>query len=170
MQAFFRDWSQPARSSMYWGGIALLFFRNKFVDPSFMERVRPALQGFAQLNVGMQAFFRDWSSLEQGGAAAGSFVDYAEIEFLAEMNRNLLRDCDDDTLLAQLDRNLALARELKQEIMAETGRSGSRGRQLTSERSLRRDAARSVTSRVTGVAFESRPRLPTTRAPLTTRF
>jgi hypothetical protein len=73
----------------------------------------------------MQAFFREWSNLEQGGAAAGSFVDYAEIEFLAEMNRNLLRDCDDDALLAQLGQNLALARELKQEIMAEAGRSGA---------------------------------------------
>jgi flavin-dependent dehydrogenase len=110
---------------MYWGGIALLFFRNKFVDPSFMERVRPVLQGFAQLNVGMQTFFREWPKVEQGGAAAGSFVDYAEIEFLAEMNRNLLRDCDDDALFAQLDRNLALARELEQEIMAEAGRSGA---------------------------------------------
>jgi flavin-dependent dehydrogenase len=107
--------------AMYWGGIALLFFRNKFVDPSFMDRVRPALVGFAQLNVGMQAFFREWSKIEQGGAAAGSFVDYAEIEFLAEMNRNLLRDCDDDALLAQLDQNLALARELVHEIRAEAG-------------------------------------------------
>jgi hypothetical protein len=90
-----------------------------------MERVGPVLQGFAQLNVGMQAFFREWSKVERGGAAAGSFVDYAEIEFLAEMNRNLLRDCDDDALLAQLDRNLALARELEQEIIAEAGRSGA---------------------------------------------
>jgi hypothetical protein len=69
----------------------------------------------------MQAFFREWSKIEQGGAAAGSFVDYAEIEFLAEMNRNLLRDCDDDALLAQLDQNLALARELVHEIRAEAG-------------------------------------------------
>jgi flavin-dependent dehydrogenase len=110
---------------MYWGGIALLFFRNKFVDPAFMERVRPVLQGFAQLNVGMQTCFREWSKVERGSAAAGSFVDYAEIEFLAEMNRNLLRDCDDDALLAQLGRNLALARELEQEILAEAGRSGA---------------------------------------------
>ena len=106
---------------MYWGGIALLFFRNKFVDPPFMERARPALQGFAQLNVGMQAFFREWANMEQGGAAAGSFVDYAEIEFLAEMNRNLQRSCDDDALLAQLDQNLSLAQELAREIRAEAG-------------------------------------------------
>ncbi|MBW2542578.1 MAG: NAD(P)/FAD-dependent oxidoreductase [Deltaproteobacteria bacterium] len=111
--------------SMYWGGIALLFFRNKFVDPAFMQRVRPLLQDFAELNVRMQAFFRDWSEAERGGAAAGGFVDYAEIEFLAAMNRNLLRDCDDDALLAQLGQNLALARELEREIRAEAAGSGA---------------------------------------------
>jgi flavin-dependent dehydrogenase len=110
---------------MYWGGIALLFFRNKFVDPSFMERARPSLQGFAQLNVGMQAFFREWSSLEQSSAAAGSFIDYAEIEFLAELNRNLQRECDDNALLAQLDQNLSLAQALAQEIRAEARGAGA---------------------------------------------
>jgi hypothetical protein len=107
---------------MYWGGIALLFFRNKFVDPAFMERVRPILQGFAQANVAMQAFFREWAEMEQGVEAAGSFVDYAEIPFLAELNRKLLEECDDEVLLAQLDRNLELARQLRREIMAEAGR------------------------------------------------
>ena len=107
---------------MYWGGIALLFFRNKFVDPAFMERVRPTLQGFAQANVGMQSLFREWAEMEQSVEAAGSFVDYAEIPFLAELNRKLLQDCDDEALLAQLDRNLELARQLQQEIRAAAGR------------------------------------------------
>jgi hypothetical protein len=52
-------------------------------------------------------------------------VDYAEIEFLAEMNRSLLRECDDDSLLKQLDRNLQLAKELQQEIVAEASRHGA---------------------------------------------
>lgn len=107
---------------MYWGGIALLFFRNKFCDPTFMERVRPILRGFAQANVGMQAFFREWADMEQDVEVAGSFVDYAAIPFLSELNRNLLQICDDDALLAQLERNLGLARQLRQEIMAAAGR------------------------------------------------
>jgi len=106
---------------MYWGGIALLFFRNKYGDSVFMERVRPILRGFAQTNVAMQAFLREWADHEREADAAGSFLDYAEISFLAEMNRNLLRDCDDEALLEQLARNLELARELRQEILAEAG-------------------------------------------------
>ena len=88
-----------------------------------MERVRPILQGFAQANVAMQAFFREWAEMEQGVEAAGSFVDYAEIPFLAELNRKLLEDCDDEEILAQLDRNLKLARQLRQEIIAAAGRA-----------------------------------------------
>ena len=107
---------------MYWGGIALLFFRNKFGDPAFMERVRPILQGFAQTNVGMQAFFREWAEMEQGVERSRSFVDYAEIPFLMELNRKLLQDCDDEMLLAQLDQNLEFARQLRQEIRAAAGR------------------------------------------------
>jgi len=108
---------------MYWGGIALLFFRNKYGDPVFMEQVQPILKGFAQTNVAMQAFFREWADREREADGAGSFLDYAEISFLAEMNRNLLRDCDDEALLEQLARNLELARELRREILAEAGRA-----------------------------------------------
>ena len=44
-----------------------------------------------------------------------------EIPFLAELNRRLLRDCDDDELLVQLDQNLELARQLRSEIRAAAG-------------------------------------------------
>jgi hypothetical protein len=104
---------------MYWGGIALIYFRQKFCDPAFLERVRPILQAFAYTNVRMQAFFREWAAAEKDPSVAGRFVDYAEIEFLADMNRNLQHECDDDALIEQLNRNLEFARELKQEILAE---------------------------------------------------
>jgi flavin-dependent dehydrogenase len=111
--------------TMYWGGIAPLFFQNKLVDPMFMDRVRPILQGFAQVNVRTQTFFREWSEAERSQAAASGFLDYAEIEFLVAMNRDLLRDYDDDALLAKLGQNLALARELEGEIRAEAAGSGA---------------------------------------------
>ncbi len=86
-----------------------------------MERVRPILQGFAQTNVAMQAFFRKWADDERDADAGGSFLDYAGIPFLAELNCNLLRDCDDEALFEQLARNLELARELRRKITAEAG-------------------------------------------------
>jgi hypothetical protein len=109
---------------MYWGGIAPLFFRDRFQDPIFMERVRPVLLGFASMNIEMQAFFREWARKDRAAEpGAGAFVDYAEIRFLAELNRNLLREYDDDSLIDQLARNLHLAGELRREIWAETSRT-----------------------------------------------
>ncbi len=111
---------------MYWGGIALIFFRGRLGDPAFMERVRPLLQAFAFTNIGMQAFFRRWARGAGPSPPPGAFVDYAELDFLAELNGDLLRDRDDDALLDRLGRNLELARALKREIEAEAAGRGER--------------------------------------------
>ena len=85
---------------------------------TFMERVRPILHGFAQNNVAMQALFRKWAAEDPETEAAHVFIDYAELPFLADLNRNLLEDCNDEVLFTQLESNLNLARELRQEIQA----------------------------------------------------
>jgi len=105
---------------MYWGGVALLFRCNKLCDAAFMERVNPLLQEFAYTNIGMQAFFRKWARASEGGdPQPGSFVDYSEIEFLADLNQRLTLEHEDEAVVAQLARNLELANELKLEITAE---------------------------------------------------
>jgi flavin-dependent dehydrogenase len=105
---------------MYWGGVALLFRCSKLCDTAFMERVNPLLQEFAYTNIGMQAFFRKWArASEDADPQLASFVDYSEIEFLAELNRRLTMEHEDEAVVAQLSRNLELANELKLEITAE---------------------------------------------------
>lgn len=92
-------------------------------DPAFMDQVRPLLQEFAFINVNMQAFFREWAAKKPDpDLEPGAFLDYSEIEFLAEMNRNLNVERDDESLFYQLSENLRLAKELKQEIMVEAAR------------------------------------------------
>ena len=110
---------------MYWGGVALIFCRNKLHDRNFMDRSRPLLQSFAAANVRMQAFFREWGavSTEDPPTPPRIFIDYAEIPFLAEMNRELQGEGDDESVLALLERNLRLARELQLEIVAEAARN-----------------------------------------------
>jgi hypothetical protein len=109
---------------MYWGGVALLFCRDKLHDPGFMDRDRTLLRGFAAANVRMQAFFRQWHAVsrEDPPTPSRAFVDYAEIPFLAELNRELLLEADDESLLELLERNLQLAKELQLEIIAEASR------------------------------------------------
>jgi flavin-dependent dehydrogenase len=110
---------------MYWGGVALLFCRGKLVDPDFMDRSRPLLQAFAAANVRMQAFFREWDSAseEEPPLPPGAFIDYAEIAFLARLNRELLLEANDDLVLERLERNLELAQEIRLEIIAAATRN-----------------------------------------------
>jgi len=109
---------------MYWGGVALLYFRGKMCDPVIMARIQPTLHSFAAANVRMQAFFRDWAENSQGDPPRPrSFVDYAELGFLADLNRDLQRERDDSSLLEKLNDNLRLVEELKQEILAEAART-----------------------------------------------
>ena len=93
-------------------------------DLAFMERARPLLQRFAFSNISMQAFFRDWASQSKDQPPPeGAFVDYAGLDFLAELNANLEVDLDGDALINRIERNLRLAEDLKLEIIAEAGRT-----------------------------------------------
>ncbi|MFT5689405.1 MAG: flavin-dependent dehydrogenase [Planctomycetota bacterium] len=110
--------------AIYWGGLALLFFGDKLSDAEFMDEARSPLQGFAKANASVQALFRKWDAATlDDEPREGVFLDYAKLEFLADMNRDLLRERDDAALLVQLKRNLQLAQELEQEIIAEAARS-----------------------------------------------
>lgn len=104
---------------MYWGGPALIFCRDRLQDPEFMERARPMLQAFAEANVRMQAFFREWNAARDADPPAprGTFVDYAELPFLASLNRALLERADDRTTLEELERNVELACAIQREIV-----------------------------------------------------
>ena len=105
--------------AMYWGGPALLLCHDRITDLEFMERTRPMLQRFGEANVRMQAFFRDWNAVreEDPPLPAGIHVDYAEIELLARLNRELLEKMDGEATLELLDRNATLALALKDEII-----------------------------------------------------
>jgi flavin-dependent dehydrogenase len=110
--------------AMYWGGIANLFCADRLCDPKFMERVNPLLQSFAFTNLAMQAHFRDWAKIgKQKACSQRVFIDYAGLNFLAELNANLGEEFDDDALIEQMERNLSLAKSLRLEIHAESRRT-----------------------------------------------
>ena len=135
---------------MYWGGVALLFCHDKLLDSNFMTRCRPLLQGFAAANVRTQAFFRSWGAVvgEDPPTPSGMFVDYAEISFLAELNRELLLEMSDDTVLQLLERNLSLAQNLQSEITAEVSRHNAK---------LPPAAVRATTNHLAGVFSQLYP-------------
>jgi flavin-dependent dehydrogenase len=110
--------------AMYWGGVAILFCGDRMCDPAFMERVNPLLRSFAYTNIAMQSYFREWARCAEGEAPPEQvFVDYAGLNFLAELNADLGEDFDDDTLFERMERNLRLCKNIRDEIHAEAGRT-----------------------------------------------
>ncbi|MEE2716780.1 MAG: NAD(P)/FAD-dependent oxidoreductase [SAR324 cluster bacterium] len=103
---------------MYWGGIALIFFAGKLCDLEFMQAARVHLNQFFVLNLQMQQRLLEWS--EQEGdreAQTGGFLDYSKLEFLRNLNKDLLRKKTESELLEQLSLNATLAQEIHAEML-----------------------------------------------------
>jgi len=106
--------------TLYWSGAALLFFRNKFCDLAFMKIAATSLQQIYQINVQMQGFFRQWAEIDLSSAEKSDiFINYSKIEFLQQLNKDLLKEQNDSELQQQLVQNIDLIRELAGEIVAE---------------------------------------------------
>ena len=106
--------------AMYWGGIALVFFRKGVDESDSIDELNTALQGFAFANVSMQAFFRRWSKARpDAGGSPPVFVDYGSIQCLKSLNEKLLQPPADLSLVDELRHNLEILDALKREIFAE---------------------------------------------------
>ena len=109
--------------AMYWGGIALVFFRKGVDESGSIGALNETLQGFAFANVSMQAFFRRWSkALPEGGSSPPAFVDYGGIRCLKALNERLLKPPEGTPLIEELRHNLETLDALKCEIFAEAKR------------------------------------------------
>lgn len=102
----------------YWGVLAPLFIAGKLIDLNFMSRVRAGLQGAQQLNIRMQKFFRDWHAASPDSEVA-SHVDQARIDWLSQLNTELVTGEGDAVLRARIDRNLNMLNGLVAEIVSE---------------------------------------------------
>ncbi len=105
---------------IYWGSIALLFFRNKLCDGRFMESGWVFFEDVYNLNVSIQSFLRAWAEVDLSVEdKSGIFINYTKMEFLRNLNQSLLKDQDDAELIKQLSKNLMLMKELANEIIYE---------------------------------------------------
>ncbi len=106
--------------TLYWSGVALLYFRGKFCDLAFMQSASTFLQQIYQLNIQMQGFFRNWAEMDLSSMDKSDiFLNYSKITFLQQLNKDLLKEQNDVELHQQLIQNIDLIRELANEISAE---------------------------------------------------
>jgi flavin-dependent dehydrogenase len=107
---------------MYWGSIGLLFFTNKLTDLEFMATAKIVLLDFYRLNIEMQELFRTWAEKDDFKLhLANRFLDYTEIDYIFQANKNLLPQLKEGQVLVKLQDNLESLRSLANEIYQEAG-------------------------------------------------
>lgn len=112
--------------TLYWSGVALLFFNNKFTDVEFMQVASASLQKIYQLNLQMQQFFREWAKVDLSSSEKSNiFINYSEIQFLQQLNKDLLLELNGKELEQKLALNIELIRSVADEIYAEVCTSNS---------------------------------------------
>ncbi|MEO1883938.1 MAG: tryptophan 7-halogenase [Methyloprofundus sp.] len=106
--------------TLYWSGIALLFFRNKLTDLKFMQSAAIQLQQIYQLNIQVQGFFREWAGVDLStDEMSHTFINYSYIGFVQQLNKDLHKELTDAELEQQLVQNIAFIKELANEIATE---------------------------------------------------
>lgn len=104
--------------TLYWSGAALLYFRDKYCDLEFMSTSGVFLQQIYQINRLMQGFFRQWAEVDLSSTDMSDiYINYSNITFLQQLNKDLLKHQNDEELREQLTRNVAFIKELAGEIV-----------------------------------------------------
>ncbi|NOQ14681.1 MAG: halogenase [Methyloprofundus sp.] len=110
--------------TLYWSGIAVIYFRGKLCDLMFMQSAAVILQQIYQLNIQMQGLFRHWAEIDASTDDMHDvFLNYSNIEFLQQLNKGLHKEQSDEELQQQLMQNIAFIKELANEIAIEATRT-----------------------------------------------
>ena len=102
--------------AVYWGFPALLYFRGKLTDVSFIQSQAKGVEEIRDMNLKMQDFFRKWYEADPTVNANGAFVDQSQIEIMTRLNAELRENLDDAALKVRFQDNVDLIRELMYEI------------------------------------------------------
>ncbi len=104
--------------TLYWSGAALLYFRDKFCDLDFMQTSGMALQQIYQINRQMQGLFRYWAEVDlSSDVMSDIYINYSNITFLQQLNKDLLKEQSDPEVQQQLTTNVDFIKELAGEIV-----------------------------------------------------
>ena len=102
--------------TVYWGFPALLYFNGKLTDIAFIQSLAKGIEEIRDMNLKMQQFFRDWHEADSEVRADSAFVNQSEIEIMTRLNAELREKLDDAALKSRFAANVALMRDLVDEI------------------------------------------------------
>ena len=102
--------------TLYWGGLAKLFFQGGLTDMATLSHLRRTQGGLQQLNVAMQCFVRQLSS-HSHKRNRPIMLDQASMPWFVELNRSLADETDTREIQERLQHSARLLRELATQIM-----------------------------------------------------
>jgi flavin-dependent dehydrogenase len=100
----------------YWGVLAQFFFHHRLTDLSVLAALRTELAECQQLNVAVQNFLRQWSTVSQKRNPA-VMLDQAAMPWFAELNRSLNDELDTEGFVARIRASHARLQRLATEIL-----------------------------------------------------
>lgn len=101
----------------YWGVLSQFFFQRRLTDLAAMGALRDELAQCQKLNVAVQAFLREWSSVSPKRNPA-VMLDQAALPWFAELNRSLNDTLDDAQFRARLRASTVQLKALASEMLA----------------------------------------------------
>lgn len=110
--------------AFYWGVLCQLVFQQRLTDAALFAELGSALAQAQQLNLRMQALFRDWHEMasEQGPAR---MLDQRQLGWFRALNEHMHDALDDAGVRTRLRGNLALLHRVAATIAARAQRQGA---------------------------------------------
>ena len=103
----------------YWAIPCNFFFHGRLTNLHVFAGLRDELAAAAELNVEMQALFRDWHPALPAHFTPG-YVNVPELPFMEGLNAGLMEEIDEDEdFKARLLEDIGLLRQIAAEILAE---------------------------------------------------
>jgi flavin-dependent dehydrogenase len=103
----------------YWALLAPMFFGGRQTELALLGRLRATFARGRELNLAMQALFREWGARNDIAVATGLRpLDQYQLDWCREMNRALTDDLDDDAFVARAQRYVGWMEQLAGELLA----------------------------------------------------
>jgi biopolymer transport protein ExbB/TolQ len=100
----------------YWGVLSQFFFQNRLTDLASLSKLRDELEQCKRLNLAVQQFLREWSSLSAKRNPA-VMIDQASMDWFAELNRSLTDSLDEAAFRERLRQSHTQLRALARQLL-----------------------------------------------------
>ncbi len=101
----------------YWGVLSQVFFHGRLTDLTLLGRLRLELAHCRRLNIAIQGFLRNWSSISDRRNAP-VMHDHASMPWFCELNRSLNDDLEPDQFVDRIRATCAQLAQLADELIA----------------------------------------------------